>query len=68
MKLEAVDIVGKKLIDGKNIDKEKNWKLQNEKFFYETFSGNFNNLLNENFSKTVNNLNNKINFSKTNNF
>ena len=42
LRLESIDLVGMKLINGKNMEeKEKNWQTQREKFYYETFSGNF---------------------------
>jgi hypothetical protein len=62
LKLESIDLVGMKLIDGSNIEeKEKNWETQKEKFYYETFSENYMNPLNN--SKTgIKNEKNKTNF------
>jgi hypothetical protein len=62
LKLESIDIVGMKLIDGSNNEeREKNWETQKEKFYYETFSGNYMNPLNN--SKTgIKNEKNKTNF------
>ena len=68
LKLESIDLKGKEFIEGKNIEeKEKNWQTQKEKFFYETFNGNFMNPLNK--SKSVNYFSNKgKDFSKTDDF
>ena len=62
-------------IGGKNLqDNEKNWQTQKEKFFYETYNGNFINPIEKNLinSKTGNNFYNQNNgfndFNKTDNF
>ena len=62
LKLESIDLVGMKFIDGNNIEeKEKNWETQKEIFYYETFSGNHRNPLNN--SKTgIKKEKNKTNF------
>ena len=66
--LESIDLKGKEFIEGKNIEeKEKNWQTQKEKFFYQTFNGNFMNPLND--SKRGKYFSNKgKNFSKTDDF
>jgi len=65
LKLESIDIIGMNYIGGNNNkEKENNWKTQREKFFYGTFSNNFINPLEKNFSssKTESNFfNNKFN-------
>ena len=59
LKLESIDKIGMNFIGGKNLqDNEKNWQTQKEKFFYETYNGNFINLIEKNSinSKTGNNF------------
>lgn len=72
LRLESIDKVGMKFIGGKNLEeKEKNWETKREKFFYDTYSGNFFNPLNNSYgaSKTGNNDFLKANeYSKTNKF
>ena len=75
LKLESIDKVGMNFIGGQSVqDKEKNWQTQKEKFFYDTFSGNFINPLEKNLmnSKTGNNFYNPNkgfnDFNKTDNF
>ena len=70
--MESIDKVGMKFIGGKNLEeKEKNWETKREKFFYDTYSGNFFNPLNNSYgaSKAGNNDFLKANeYSKTNKF
>lgn len=72
LRLESIDKVGMKFIGGKNLEeKEKNWETKREKFFYDTYSGNFFNPLNNSYgaSKAGNNDFLKANeYSKTNKF
>ena len=72
LRLESIDQVGIKYIGGQNMDeKEKNWKTQKEKFFYQTFAGNLVNPLvksNDDHKNGNNFSNNKNAFSATDYF